>query len=400
MGSKSPTPLKIVPYMTTFSTSSTNQQTKSNDKTTITLTQSLQSGKKLMNKLVKTNQLLSPVEKESMSKLLKSNNNNNNTNIKYPSIQSDCSTLSLTTPESSQESDISLEPSNSLKTNETEIFNTMYSLVTSLDLALKQIQQLKYKTMIQHNNDDPQSRIDVEKNLQRQEFERVKSQLLLEKNSLLNKVITSDNKVKKYKKRIVEKNLEINRLSKLLNENVTDITSHDISSLDYSNSSASSVMRPTNSMTGPIMNQKFNNSKKTSSMLRTLGALASHVLKNNEDSDDNSVNRTVLLQTSKIEDENNTEAEIFFSTNNQVSQINDNNTTTDNVPSRTGSNIFENHMANSTSTPTTKITRHTILNRANNLPMPLGSSRKDETQKLIPLPKMSSFNTINGSIKN
>ena len=151
--------------MTTFSTSSTNQQTKSNDKTTITLTQSLQSGKKLMNKLVKTNQLLSPVEKESMSKLLKSNNNNNNTNIKYPSIQSDCSTLSLTTPESSQESDISLEPSNSLKTNETEIFNTMYSLVTSLDLALKQIQQLKYKTMIQHNNDDPQSRIDVEKNI-------------------------------------------------------------------------------------------------------------------------------------------------------------------------------------------------------------------------------------------
>lgn len=390
MGPKSPSPLKIVPYMTTFSSS--HQQNKSNDKTTITLTQSLQAGKKLLNKLAKSNQLLTPLEKESMPNLLEKNKNNNN---KYSSFPKDNSTLSLTTPESSQETDISLDESAKVKIDETEILNTMQSLVTSLDLALKQIQQLKYKTMIQHDNDDAKSRIDVEKNLQRQEFERVKSQLLLEKNSLLNKVFSNDNKVKKYKKRIVEKNLEINRLAKLLNENVTDITYHDISSLDYSNSSVSSAMKTSNPTSASLMNQNLNKSKKTSSMLRTLGALASHVLKNNEDSDDNSVNRTLLLHTSKIEDENNTEAEISFLTNNHVSNLNDNS----NVTGRTES-ILENHMADSTSTPTTKITRHTLLNKTNNLPMPSNTTDKDESQKLIPLPKMSSFNTINGSIKN
>lgn len=390
MGPKSPSPLKIVPYMTTFSSS--HQQNKSNDKTTITLTQSLQAGKKLLNKLAKSNQLLTPLEKESMPNLLEKNKNNNN---KYSSFPKDNSTLSLTTPESSQETDISLDESAKVKIDETEILNTMQSLVTSLDLALKQIQQLKYKTMIQHDNDDAKSRIDVEKNLQRQEFERVKSQLLLEKNSLLNKVFSNDNKVKKYKKRIVEKNLEINRLAKLLNENVTDITYHDISSLDYSNSSVSSAMKTSNPTSASLMNQNLNKSKKTSSMLRTLGALASHVLKNNEDSDDNSVNRTLLLHTSKIEDENNTEAEISFLTNNHVSHLNDNS----NVTGRTES-ILENHMADSTSTPTTKITRHTLLNKTNNLPMPSNTTDKDESQKLIPLPKMSSFNTINGSIKN
>ncbi|CAL9736823.1 protein Fdo1p [Monosporozyma servazzii] len=390
MGPKSPSPLKIVPYMTTFSSS--HQQNKSNDKTTITLTQSLQAGKKLLNKLAKSNQLLTPLEKESMPNLLEKNKNNNN---KYSSFPKDNSTLSLTTPESSQETDITLDESAKVKIDETEILNTMQSLVTSLDLALKQIQQLKYKTMIQHDNDDAKSRIDVEKNLQRQEFERVKSQLLLEKNSLLNKVFSNDNKVKKYKKRIVEKNLEINRLAKLLNENVTDITYHDISSLDYSNSSVSSAMKTTNPTSASLMNQNLNKSKKTSSMLRTLGALASHVLKNNEDSDDNSVNRTLLLHTSKIEDENNTEAEISFLTNNHVSHLNDNS----NVTGKTES-ILENHMADSTSTPTTKITRHTLLNKTNNLPMPSNTTDKDESQKLIPLPKMSSFNTINGSIKN
>lgn len=392
MGAKTPSPLKIVPYMAKLSSS--NKQNKSNDKTTITLTQSLQSGKKLLNKLGKSNQLLTPVEK------------NKNSNNKYPSLPNENSTLSLTTPESSQETDISLDEGAKVQIDETEIFNTIHSLVTSLDLALKQIQQLKYKTMIQHDNDDAKSRIDVEKNLQRQEFERVKSQLLLEKNSLLNKVISNDNKVKKYKKRIVEKNLEINRLAKLLNENVTDITYHDISSLDYSNSSTSSAMRPANAS---LVNQNLNKSKKTSSMLRTLGALASHVLKNNEDSDDNSVNRTLLLHTSKIEDDNNTEAEISFSTNNHVGHLNDNNNNNtnnnnnnenSNATVRTENTILENHMADSTSTPTTKITRRTILNKTTNLPMPLNTADKDESKKLIPLPKMSSFNTINGSIKN
>ena len=349
------------------------------------LFESLKAGESLIRRLIANKQLLSTAEKKDTFK----------------------QDVSLNTPQNSQDKDL-LGETLRYKIDETEIFNITHSLVTSLRASIIQIQQLRYKSMIQNttNSEDIQSRINVEKNLQKQEFERIKSQLLMEKNSLLNKVTINEKKIKKYKKRIIEKNLEINRLAKLLNENITDITYHDISSMDNSNSTVSSSLKQTPI---PSREESFTirttaNSANTSNMLRTLGALATHVLKTNGDNEDTSANRTVLLQNSKLEDDNNTEIDISFQNNNYNNNNNMNNDNSDHVVE--SSHILDNQLSNSTSTPATKLPYNTdidnkrsILIRTINTPsVQTNNQRKPDLPKLMPLPKMSSFNTVNGSI--
>lgn len=349
------------------------------------LFQSLKGGESLIKQLIENNQSLSNIKKTDGSK----------------------QDTGLNTQQNRQSNELQAEHISD-KIDERDIFNTIHSLVTSLRAAIIQIQQLKYKSMIQNtmNTEDIQSRINVEKNLQKQEFERIKSQLLIEKNSLLNKVTVNEKKIKKYKKRIIEKNLEINRLAKLLNENITDITYHDISSIDNSNSIASSSLKQT---TMPSTEEELltirNNtdSKDTSNMLRTLGALATHVLSTNGDTEENSANRTLLLQHSKVEDDNNTEIEISFRNNNNYNNPMNNDTSDHVIES---SNILDNHLTNSTSTPTAKVSHNTsidnkrhVLNKTFNIPtVQTNELRKHDIPKLMPLPKMSSFNTVNGSI--
>ena len=349
------------------------------------LFQSLKGGESLIKQLIENNQSLSNIKKTDGSK----------------------QDTGLNTQQNRQSNELQAEHISD-KIDERDIFNTIHSLVTSLRAAIIQIQQLKYKSMIQNtmNTEDIQSRINVEKNLQKQEFERIKSQLLIEKNSLLNKVTVNEKKIKKYKKRIIEKNLEINRLAKLLNENITDITYHDISSIDNSNSIASSSLKQTTipSTEEELLTIRNNtDSKDTSNMLRTLGALATHVLSTNGDTEENSANRTLLLQHSKVEDENNTEIEISFRNNNNYNNPMNNNTSDHVIES---SNILDNHLTNSTSTPTAKVSHNTsidnkrhVLNKTLNIPtVQANELRKHDIPKLMPLPKMSSFNTVNGSI--
>ena len=349
------------------------------------LFQSLKGGESLIKQLIENNQSLSNIKKTDGSK----------------------QDTGLNTQQNRQSNELQAEHISD-KIDERDIFNTIHSLVTSLRAAIIQIQQLKYKSMIQNtmNTEDIQSRINVEKNLQKQEFERIKSQLLIEKNSLLNKVTVNEKKIKKYKKRIIEKNLEINRLAKLLNENITDITYHDITSIDNSNSIASSSLKQTTipSTEEELLTIRNNtDSKDTSNMLRTLGALATHVLSTNGDTEENSANRTLLLQHSKVEDDNNTEIEISFRNNNNYNNPMNNNTSDHVIES---SNILDNHLTNSTSTPTAKVSHNTsidnkrhVLNKPLNIPtVQANELRKHDIPKLMPLPKMSSFNTVNGSI--
>lgn len=349
------------------------------------LFQSLKGGESLIKQLIENNQSLSNIKKTDGSK----------------------QDTGLNTQQNRQSNELQAEHISD-KIDERDIFNTIHSLVTSLRAAIIQIQQLKYKSMIQNtmNTEDIQSRINVEKNLQKQEFERIKSQLLIEKNSLLNKVTVNEKKIKKYKKRIIEKNLEINRLAKLLNENITDITYHDISSIDNSNSIASSSLKQTTipSTEEELLTIRNNtDSKDTSNMLRTLGALATHVLSTNGDTEENSANRTLLLQHSKVEDDNNTEIEISFRNNNNYNNPMNNDTSDHVIES---SNILDNHLTNSTSTPTAKVSHNTsidnkrhVLNKTFNIPtVQTNELRKHDIPKLMPLPKMSSFNTVNGSI--
>lgn len=430
-----------LPNSPSFGSVPINLDTSNNNNS---LTQTLNSGKTLLNKLIKSNQLLSPIEKENFPKIINITTKTNLTNM----------TNDLLTPESSQNgNDVSISQTQT-QINEREIINTVYSLVTSLDLALKQIQQLKYKSMIHDttNNDDIQSRIDVEKNLQKIEFERIKTQLLTEKKILLDRVITNENKVKKYKKRIVDKNIEINKLTKVLNGSLSDGTFHD-TSLEFSNSSISSFSRPIRKLGAPTIsiittptgpNKKLttenSGSKKSSNMLRTLGALASHVLKTNDDNEDTSINRTVLIQNSKIEDDNNTEAEISFPLNNRDQHNNhtresknDNNNTiiTEDNSSRNTNNILDNNnsptIADSTSTPTAKAQRNLNVNLPNNINNDnnhlnittkinqvqglsstvqpnktnlINHQNVNDTLQTVSLPRMRSFNTIDGTIKN
>ena len=81
-----------------------------------------------------------------------------------------------------------------------------------------------------------------------------------------------------------------------------------------------------------------------------------------------------------------------------------NNNTSDHVIE--SSNILDNHLTNSTSTPTAKVSHNTsidnkrhVLNKTLNIPtVQANELRKHDIPKLMPLPKMSSFNTVNGSI--
>ncbi|CCF58891.1 hypothetical protein KAFR_0F02950 [Kazachstania africana CBS 2517] len=237
------------------------------------------------------------------------------------------------------------------KIQKEEIVTTMDSLMRSIDFQLKQIQQLKFKNMmLSTNNIDAQSRLTVEENLQKHEHERLKSQLLSEKQTLMEQLKVSDNKVKKYKKRIVDKNREINRLLKLLRQNSVDVSQIEGISFD---SSTSSVRINTS--------ESISRNKK-SNMLRTLGVLATQVL--NDNTEDTSANQTILQPIGKGDDE--TEAEISFYTNNTENYPNTNNNVLTSLPNL----------------PEVKISS------PNNAPNP------------IVLPKMRSFSTVDGSVKD
>ena len=93
------------------------------------------------------------------------------------------------------------------------------SLIHVLNQSVRQNQQLKLKNMIlKSNSGDVQSRYEVEENLKKQQFERKKCQLFLERENLVKRIQTKDGKVAKYKNKIIEKNREINRLMRILNE--------------------------------------------------------------------------------------------------------------------------------------------------------------------------------------
>lgn len=308
-----------------------------------------------------------------------------------------------------------------------QITTLLESLILALQRADNELNQLKLKNLMSssHSNNDLH-RVDVEKNLQKQEYERVKTNLLSEKKYLINKLELKDNKVKKYKRKIVEKNIEINRLARLLNENVIDNINHDISSFDYSNSTISysqsnithnnsinhssntttiqtnpstvennnndaildkrgilnpsvSTVRNSNdnhtvsslsnsrSLLNSSQNLNSNNAESTSSpnMLRTLGSLATQVL--GDDAADTSINRTIILNSnSRLEDD--TEAEISFSVNNNNNIHIHGNLNSNNATDKFNIDKAENNATNLISTiPSSSVSPTSISNLADNI---------------------------------
>ncbi|AJS96469.1 hypothetical protein H825_YJM1460M00289 [Saccharomyces cerevisiae YJM1460] len=224
------------------------------------------------------------------------------------------------------------------------MLNVLQSLVTHLNQAVSQIQQLKFKNMILTSNENNiQSRHEVEDNLQKQQFERMKCQFLLERQSLKDQLRKRENKIIKYKQKIIEKNKKLNNLAKVLNQ-------HAISDTSQIDSFNSSVKKTPSSTTTP--------QEMKSDMLNTLGILATHVLK--DEIDDDSGNQTILqLAAGSISNDcNTTELDITCSP---------------------------------------EMGRTITHNRPNTKDESIQDSRGNKT---LQLPKMKSFSTIDGSIKD
>lgn len=192
------------------------------------------------------------------------------------------------------------------------------SLVEVLNTYVRQNQQLKLKNMIlTSNSGDLQSRYEVEENLKKQQFERMKCQLFLEKENLLKKLQLKDGKVVKYKNKIIEKNREINRLMRILNEHsILDTSQTSFNGGGSVNSSTGNAPGRTSPPAAKQKPQLSKNKEKASDMLRTLGMLASQVL--NDEADDDSANQTIVQannSSNRPVDCNTTEPEILHSPN-------------------------------------------------------------------------------------
>lgn len=168
----------------------------------------------------------------------------------------------------------------SIKMSEEAVMTTISSLMKALNDSVRQIQQLKFKNMmLKSNSNDLQSTYAVEENLKKQQFERMKYQFLLEKEQLMEKLRAKEGKVAKYKSRVVEKNRQINKLTRILNDNsILDTSASEISESNTRRSVASIPL-------------STSSKHKTSDMLKTLGLLASQVLK--DEVDDDSGNQTI-----------------------------------------------------------------------------------------------------------
>ncbi|QLG72396.1 hypothetical protein HG535_0D01040 [Zygotorulaspora mrakii] len=238
-----------------------------------------------------------------------------------------------------------------------DVLITVSSLVNALDDSLRQIQQLKFKNMlIESNSNNIQSTFEVEENLRKQQFERMKCQLLLDKQELIETLHFKEGKIAKYKNRIVEKNRLINKLMRTLNEN----SIHDnLKFGDFESSRKSSMSSANRSIS----------KDKTYDMLKTLGLLASQVLNDEIDEDSNQT----IQQPSEITggDCNATEIDI---TSNSISRVEKDIQ----LPT------IE-FLADSKSVSGTPIEK-SVLN--------------DSSSPHIELPKMKNFSTVDGTVKD
>lgn len=251
------------------------------------------------------------------------------------------------------------ESNDNLQTNETE--SVINSLIDALTNSSQQVQQLKFKNMmLSSNKGNLQSRHEVEGNLQKYEYERVKTQMLQERQTMLQNLNVSNGKVQKYKKRIVEKNREINKLLKLLNENSIDVTQIELSSIEPSSTSSVRVKSP----------EDISKNRKAD-MLKALGVLATQVL--NDDTEDGSINQTYIQSSMRAEDENVTEAEISA-----YQPYNNINKNANGNPAVTSSNV--------------------LLHKFSNGPI-LPEIKNNSQSTPVVLPKMRSFSTIDNTSK-
>ncbi|AET40453.1 Fdo1p Ecym_6050 [Eremothecium cymbalariae DBVPG len=150
-----------------------------------------------------------------------------------------------------------------------ELVETLNLFIDLLCKSQEQVRQLKLKNLILSSNlKDIVSRTEVEMNLSKHLFDKVKCHLNIEKQELKDQVRNKDMKVMKYRETIIEKNKQINKLMRILNGTSS---SKDNASL------ASSVQGPRLVRTHDAGHDS-KLARSDSNMLTTLGILASRVL--------------------------------------------------------------------------------------------------------------------------
>ncbi|CCD24990.1 uncharacterized protein NDAI_0E01740 [Naumovozyma dairenensis CBS 421] len=163
--------------------------------------------------------------------------------------------------------------------------------IVHLNKQLGRLQQLlnqkKLRNMLLENNAKSlKSNNEVERKLHKEQFDQMKYQSYLEKEKLLRNLRLKDMKIRKYKKRIISKNKEINRLTKILNDNSVKDNLRNLSpSVDRKESISSNSEIYSSQYTGSTPTNK----------LRTLGVLATRVL--NEESEGCSDAHTILEES-------------------------------------------------------------------------------------------------------
>ncbi|AMD21745.1 HFL111Cp [Eremothecium sinecaudum] len=158
----------------------------------------------------------------------------------------------------------------------TELLDSLNSLVDLLEKSQQNVRQLKLKNLLLSSNlKDIDSRKGVEMNLSKHLYEKVKLQLNIENQELKETIRLKDTKISKYRHTIIEKNKQINKLMRILN---------DTSSIESRSSSLplSSHNRPNLVIKNPRDEHSLQRSD--SSMLDTLGILASRVLSEENES--------------------------------------------------------------------------------------------------------------------
>lgn len=270
--------------------------------------------------------------------------------------------------------------SSDVNTVKDEVVECLNRMVEQLAESSAQVQQLKFKNLLLTNKVDTESesRFEVEENLKKQQFERLKSQLYTENIHLSEQLKIKDSKVTKYKKKIVAKNHHINQLMRLLNQSPAVFDSSQSESSMISTQKEDTEEADT---TIPITEsvKKPRQLKNETHMLQTLGMLATHVLKDENKSaeaspngdetrieDDDSVNRTIIQ--SAVKTGNDTELEI------------------DRSPSY-------GRVIPPLQTTGTKEDLH-------NLRVVLPSIPRPELKLDVKLPIMKRFNTLDGSVKD
>ena len=266
----------------------------------------------------------------------------------------------VTDTESSRNTKINKNIDNLHQSEAIEVINSLVGVLKNMS---KEIQQLKFMKMILASQENEyKSKYDIEVNLLKQEFEKIRSQLTLENENITTKLKNKENKVVKYKGRIMDKNLEINRLMRILNENsIADISQ----TVDTSTGSHRKSSFPTMH----LIRTDYTIKEKASGMLATLGLLASQVLNDKTDLEQESL----FSRPPKLHDVSNE----YNITETELAQGTDVDATT---------NLESNYNNNSTILSSSSSFNRPILSKA--------------SPPKIQLPKMKSFSTIDGTVRD